>query len=200
MSFGLQPLHQYQDNLKCTQTLDASDTSCGLNTTFILECVGSNTSSLYDYYCELNYFSKDTKYLCTGCNTNTTEEILVNYFSERVRDFIVRAPALDACALTNITGDVRWTCSNATETFWNRSHYDWSFLFVVVFIIAGGVGNILVCLAVLLDRRLQNVTNYFLLSLAIADLLVSLFVMPLGAIPGFLGKLCNHVNKKSCDI
>lgn len=67
-------------------------------------------------------------------------------------------------------------------------HYEWSFLFVLVFIVAGGIGNILVCLAVCLDRRLQNVTNYFLLSLAIADLLVSLFVMPLGAIPGFLGE------------
>ncbi|KDR18267.1 hypothetical protein L798_07845 [Zootermopsis nevadensis] len=70
---------------------------------------------------------------------------------------------------------------------WETHHHDWSFLFVLVFIVAGGVGNILVCLAVCLDRRLQNVTNYFLLSLAIADLLVSLFVMPLGAIPGFLG-------------
>ncbi|KAL6417873.1 hypothetical protein ACFW04_012469 [Cataglyphis niger] len=65
--------------------------------------------------------------------------------------------------------------------------FDWSFLFVAVFIAAGGLGNILVCLAVGLDRRLHNVTNYFLLSLAVADLLVSLFVMPLGAIPGFLG-------------
>jgi len=66
---------------------------------------------------------------------------------------------------------------------------DWSFLFVAVFIVAGGLGNILVCLAVGLDKKLHNVTNYFLLSLAVADLLVSLFVMPLGAIPGFLGKL-----------
>lgn len=67
--------------------------------------------------------------------------------------------------------------------------YHWNFLFfVIMFIIAGGLGNILVCLAIALDRKLQNVTNYFLLSLAIADLLVSLFVMPLGAIPTFLGK------------
>lgn len=67
--------------------------------------------------------------------------------------------------------------------------YNWNFLFfVIIFIIAGGLGNILVCLAIALDRKLQNVTNYFLLSLAIADLLVSLFVMPLGAIPTFLGK------------
>lgn len=63
---------------------------------------------------------------------------------------------------------------------------------MAVFIVAGGLGNILVCLAVGLDRRLHNVTNYFLLSLAVADLLVSLFVMPLGAIPGFLGKLLNN--------
>lgn len=66
--------------------------------------------------------------------------------------------------------------------------FDWTFLFVIIFIFAGGLGNILVCLAVALDRKLQNVTNYFLLSLAIADLLVSLFVMPLGAVPGFLGE------------
>lgn len=73
--------------------------------------------------------------------------------------------------------------------------YDWSFVFVLVFILAGGLGNILVCLAVCLDNRLQNVTNYFLLSLAIADLLVSLFVMPLGAIPGFLGKFYLSLDK-----
>lgn len=80
-----------------------------------------------------------------------------------------------------------WGSHNSTSDS-DILEYDWSFLFVIVFIIAGGLGNILVCLAVCLDRRLQNVTNYFLLSLAIADLLVSLFVMPLGAIPGFLGE------------
>lgn len=69
----------------------------------------------------------------------------------------------------------------------DRRRYNWKYLFVIVFIASGGVGNILVCLAICLDRQLQNVTNYFLLSLAIADLLVCLFVMPLGAIPGFYG-------------
>ncbi|XP_054086329.1 dopamine D2-like receptor isoform X2 [Zeugodacus cucurbitae] len=65
--------------------------------------------------------------------------------------------------------------------------YEWIFLCVIFFIFAGGLGNMLVCLAVARDKKLQNVTNYFLFSLAIADLLVSLFVMPLGAIPAFLG-------------
>jgi hypothetical protein len=69
----------------------------------------------------------------------------------------------------------------------SEAHYEWTFLFAIFFIIAGGLGNILVCLAVALDKKLQNVTNYFLLSLAVADLLVSLFVMPLGAVPAFLG-------------
>lgn len=73
----------------------------------------------------------------------------------------------------------------------NQRGYNWKYLFVIVFIASGGVGNILVCLAICLDRQLQNVTNYFLLSLAIADLLVCLFVMPLGALPGFYGKYMN---------
>ncbi|KAJ8733773.1 hypothetical protein PYW07_014324 [Mythimna separata] len=99
---------------------------------------------------------------------------------------------IDAFNETSILSAVEtFQCSydfrNMTEKVVDKVGYDWSFLFVIVFIIAGGVGNILVCLAVCLDKRLQNVTNYFLLSLAIADLLVSLFVMPMGAIPGFLG-------------
>ncbi|KAM4696142.1 adenosine receptor A1-like [Rhinophrynus dorsalis] len=40
------------------------------------------------------------------------------------------------------------------------------------------VGNILICLAVLNDRRLRTVTNYFLLSLAIADILVGAVAIP----------------------
>jgi 5-hydroxytryptamine receptor 2 len=80
-----------------------------------------------------------------------------------------------------------WSNRSVSEEEEVEPTRDWSFLFVILFIGAGGLGNILVCLAVCLDRRLQNVTNYFLLSLAVADLLVSLFVMPLGAIPGFLG-------------
>jgi 5-hydroxytryptamine receptor 2 len=64
----------------------------------------------------------------------------------------------------------------------------WYFLgLAVALMVTGAVGNVLVWLAVCMDRALQNSTNYFLLSLAAADLLVSLCVMPLGAIPGFLG-------------
>lgn len=65
--------------------------------------------------------------------------------------------------------------------------YNWSFIIVMLFVFAGTLGNILVCLAVWLERPLQNVTNWFLVSLAFADLIVSTIVMPFGATAGFLG-------------
>ncbi|TDG97349.1 hypothetical protein EPR50_G00224660 [Perca flavescens] len=39
-------------------------------------------------------------------------------------------------------------------------------------------GNVLVCLAVLRERSLQTTTNYLVVSLAVADLLVASLVMP----------------------
>lgn len=68
-----------------------------------------------------------------------------------------------------------------------EEYYNWWFICVLVFVVAGTVGNVLVCLAVSLERPLQNVTNWFLVSLAFADLLVSTIVMPFGAAAGFLG-------------
>ncbi len=66
--------------------------------------------------------------------------------------------------------------------------YQWGVLGLSVLIAATAVGNLLVCLAVAWERRLQNMTNYFLTSLAIADLLVALLVMPLGMVVELYGK------------
>lgn len=41
-------------------------------------------------------------------------------------------------------------------------------------------GNVLVILSVVRERALHTVTNYFIVSLAIADLLVAVVVMPFG--------------------
>ncbi|CAF0858430.1 unnamed protein product [Adineta ricciae] len=58
-------------------------------------------------------------------------------------------------------------------------------LVIVIFITAAG--NLLVCLAIARERKLQNTTNYFLMSLAIADCLVAILVMPIGMISEVLG-------------
>ncbi|RLU26893.1 hypothetical protein DMN91_000691 [Ooceraea biroi] len=44
------------------------------------------------------------------------------------------------------------------------------------------VGNLFVMAAIILERNLQSVANYLILSLAVADLMVACLVMPLGAV------------------
>lgn len=58
----------------------------------------------------------------------------------------------------------------------------WAALLIIMVIIPTIGGNILVILAVGLERKLQNATNYFLMSLAVADLLVGLLVMPIALV------------------
>jgi len=54
----------------------------------------------------------------------------------------------------------------------------WSLL-LLVFPVATAFGNALVCASVWTERSLQTVTNYFIVSLAVADLMVAVLVMPL---------------------
>ncbi|XP_049861703.1 5-hydroxytryptamine receptor [Schistocerca gregaria] len=49
-------------------------------------------------------------------------------------------------------------------------------------ILATIIGNVFVIAAILLERNLQNVANYLIVSLAVADLMVACLVMPLGAV------------------
>lgn len=120
---------------------------------------------------------------CRGCATKFARELAANIASGNVSELLTTEFFSE---FTNTSE--RYLKCNCSYNDIIKTHYNWSFLFVIVFITAGGIGNVLVCLAVLLDRKLQNVTNYFLLSLGIADLLVSMVVMPLGAVSGFLGK------------
>uniref|UniRef100_A0A670Z6H8 5-hydroxytryptamine receptor 2B n=1 Tax=Pseudonaja textilis TaxID=8673 RepID=A0A670Z6H8_PSETE len=64
----------------------------------------------------------------------------------------------------------------------------WASLLTLTVIIPTIGGNILVILAVSLEKKLQYATNYFLMSLAVADLLVGLFVMPIALLTLLFGK------------
>ncbi|XP_034242907.1 5-hydroxytryptamine receptor-like [Thrips palmi] len=55
-------------------------------------------------------------------------------------------------------------------------------LMLALLILATVIGNVFVIAAILLERNLQSVANYLIVSLAVADLMVACLVMPLGAV------------------
>lgn len=67
--------------------------------------------------------------------------------------------------------------ANATEPALPHSHAYYALCYCIL-ILAIIFGNVLVCLAVLRERTLQTTTNYLVVSLAVADLLVATLVMP----------------------
>ncbi|VEN47259.1 unnamed protein product [Callosobruchus maculatus] len=101
--------------------------------------------------------------------------------------------------------DFTYELTNASSAYWTNdsAHFDngsahsqpdsapvanWWALSALSLVVATAAGNILVCLAICWERRLQNVTNYFLMSLAVTDLMVAILVMPLGIYTLFRGK------------
>ncbi|KAG5845804.1 hypothetical protein ANANG_G00143080 [Anguilla anguilla] len=60
------------------------------------------------------------------------------------------------------------------------------------------LGNVLVCLSVLTERSLKTATNYFIVSLAVADLLLAVLVLPLYVYSEFLGGIWT-LNTYICD-
>lgn len=78
----------------------------------------------------------------------------------------------------------------------------WAALLILMVIIPTIGGNILVILAVSLEKKLQYATNYFLMSLAVADLLVGLFVMPIALLTIMFGKYFTvpAIKSQNCDI
>ena len=69
--------------------------------------------------------------------------------------------------LNESEGSVRWP--------WTKVMLCALFCLLIVLVI---VGNTLVILSVITTRRLRTVTNCFVMSLAVADWLVGVFVMP----------------------
>lgn len=71
-------------------------------------------------------------------------------------------------------------------------------VFLSVFILVAIVGNILVILSVACNRHLQTVTNFFIVNLAMADLLLSVIVLPFSASLEVLG--CWAFGRVFCNI
>jgi hypothetical protein len=69
---------------------------------------------------------------------------------------------------------------NVTSDFDEGTEYGKNYWFLILLVLCVFVvfGNVLVILSVARERLLQNMTNFFIVSLALADLLVAGFVMP----------------------
>lgn len=96
----------------------------------------------------------------------------------------------DHLILTNRSGlETDSVAEEMKQTVEGQGHtVHWAALLILAVIIPTIGGNILVILAVTLEKRLQYATNYFLMSLAVADLLVGLFVMPIALLTIMFGE------------
>lgn len=70
-----------------------------------------------------------------------------------------------------------------------RRGNNWLALLLSAVVVLAVAGNSLVCLAVHRERRLRNRFNYFLVSLALSDVLSAVLVMPLSIARTFSGRL-----------
>ncbi|XP_047435854.1 dopamine receptor D4b [Mugil cephalus] len=79
------------------------------------------------------------------------------------------------------------------------THYNFpALIFGVLLIVVVTGGNVLVCLSVYLEKALKTTTNYFIVSLAFADLLLAVLVLPLFVYAEFQGGVWS-LNMPMCD-
>ena len=67
---------------------------------------------------------------------------------------------------------------NGSEGKADRPDYNYYAMLLTLLIFVIVFGNVLVCMAVSREKALQTTTNYLIVSLAVADLLVATLVMP----------------------
>ncbi len=59
--------------------------------------------------------------------------------------------------------------------------------FLTILVFCSVAGNLLVCIAILTDRKLRKTSNYFIISLAVADMCMAILVMSFAASNDIIG-------------
>ncbi|XP_074148261.1 histamine H2 receptor isoform X1 [Sminthopsis crassicaudata] len=85
--------------------------------------------------------------------------------------------------------------ADSQDSSWHQVLIGMVLIFLILITV---LGNVVVCLAVGLNRRLRSLTNCFIVSLAITDLLLGLLVLPFSAACE-LGQTC-HFAEPLCKI
>ncbi|XP_060091151.1 D(3) dopamine receptor [Heteronotia binoei] len=108
------------------------------------------------------------------------------------------APFSRISSYLNSTLSVPQWQDNTTGPGLQPSHAYYALCYCILIVVIV-FGNILVCLAVLKERSLQTTTNYLVVSLAVADLLVATLVMPWVVYLEVTGGVWNF-SRVYCDI
>lgn len=130
----------------------------------------------------------------SGFESNMTLDILIpslgtgdaKVTGAEYDDFLYSSSPMAEYAKDNLTMasyESQWangSFGNSSSGGFGAVHPVWSML--LVFPVLTVFGNVLVILAVYKERSLRSATNYFIVNLAIADLLVAAFVMPLAMV------------------
>nr|XP_056712648.1 5-hydroxytryptamine receptor 2A [Euleptes europaea] len=138
-------------------------------------------------------------------SANSTANFLLQFHKERklYRNGFLSGE-INRSAVCNLTSDLAEVTNRSCErslpppynaSFLSIQEKNWPALLTVVVIVVTIAGNILVIMAVSLEKKLQNAMNYFLMSLAIADMLLGFLVMPVSMLTilyGYVWPLPRH--------
>ena len=132
-------------------------------------------------------------FMTTRNQTNTTQKTLLEYYSKRVLSPEKRGKRVRltvtwrecfSVTMSNTTNQTLTTVaikSTASVDLCDapiQRDFTLQTAFLILIMVVTFLGNFMVCLTVYLHRRLRTVTNYFIVSLAVSDLLISVLSLP----------------------
>lgn len=149
--------------------------------------------------------AKGTKNKVTSINCWSTELTIIfiylpSFLTRRVSNFIrvivnflfpERSIMLDADSSTNDS------CSSATREALSLWETSLTIITLTLIIVVTIIGNVLVILSVFTYKPLRIVQNFFIVSLAVADLTVAILVLPFNIIYWILGRGLNYYHPYS---
>nr|XP_020670485.1 5-hydroxytryptamine receptor 2A [Pogona vitticeps] len=129
----------------------------------------------------------DVLYEENSVNSTASTSLQLNQYQELYRNAFVSGE-LNGSHVDNLSSyfqdTMNCSCIGESDAPHNISlilllERNWTALLTIIVIVLTIAGNILVIMAVSLEKKLQNATNYFLMSLAITDMLLGFLVMPI---------------------